>query len=106
MTDKELTYEEIINKLLGNERKKGFLVNPTVFKILVSVEGEAKCMAEVNRETGITFSHLVGLINKYEGIEIIKTRRRGRDRECKLTDKGRKILGKLKSILENTKVKK
>ena len=57
-------------------------------------------IAEISRKSDTTYSYTKRLLDKFEDLDLIEQRKRGRKKEIKLTKKGEKLADKIREVVK------
>lgn len=78
-----------------------FFFRKIPIKILLELRKEKEIYGQkLSINTGCTYSHVVKIINKFEEIEIVERKKKGRKKILNLTKKGEEIADKLNEVIE------
>ncbi len=69
-------------------------------QVLLSLEEGSKYISEVAREINATYAHTFNLVKKMEQLGIVVTEKKGRTKYVKLTPKGMKLAGTMRTFIE------
>ena len=83
------------------DNKLNFIFRKKPLEILIEIgKNEISYSSEISIKTNCTLAHTIRIINKLEELKIINSKKIGRKRELKLTQKGKEICEHINEVIK------